>query len=271
MQTRRMTEELSRQIEQLTAQLTEQRLQIASLSQEREDSEEAAPNRSIEQLAAQLEQQRLQIASLTQSRLDELEVGPSRMVTTPNRVASFNPSRVPDSIKLIVPYKGDNKSLSAWITSVEKKLEHAKSLCSSTVEIDAVMPLWVSVIRDKITDEASQALVSRHTECEWDAIKKVLIEYFGDKRDLCDLVSQITYLQQNRKSITEFYNECQELLADIIDKLALDNATKHCVHSLSEGYESMIKNSRPDRKSKLMHETSSEKKILTSKNMTKFT
>lgn len=69
-----------------------------------------------------------------------------------------------------MPYKGDKKVLSAWIASVEKNLEHAKSLCSSTAEVDAVMPLWVSVIRDKIIDEASQALVSRHTACEWDDI-----------------------------------------------------------------------------------------------------
>lgn len=238
-----MTEELSRQIEQLTAQLAEQRSQIASLSQNRDTSERADQRNTIEQLAAQLEQQKLQIASLTQDRRDALEAGPSRGVAVANRVSSFDPSRVPDSIKLISPYKGDKKTLSAWIASVEKKLEHAKSLCSSTAEIDSVMPLWVSVIRDKIIDEASQALVSRHTSCEWNAIKKVLTEYFGDKRDLCGLVSQIAYLQQNTRSITDFYNECQELLSDIIDKLALDNATKDCVHTLSQSYEHMIMNS----------------------------
>lgn len=74
MLTRRMAEDLSRQIELLTAQLEEQRLQIASLSQEREDSE-SVPNRTVEQLAAQLEQQRLQITLLTQAqnRSDQLE------------------------------------------------------------------------------------------------------------------------------------------------------------------------------------------------------
>lgn len=243
MLTRKMTEDLTRQIEQLTVQLAEQRSQIASLSQERDYSEEAGPPSMIEQLANQLEQQRLQIASLTQERNDATEAGPSRVVAIPSKTSSFDASRVPDAIKLIVPYKGDKKTLSAWIASVEKKLEHAKSLCSSTAEIDSVMPLWVSVIRDKILDEASQALVSRHTDCEWSAIKKVLTEYFGDKRDLCGLVSQITYLQQNSRKIIDFYNECQELLSDIIDKLALDSATKHCVHTLSKSYEQMIMNS----------------------------
>lgn len=238
-----MTEELSRQIEQLTVQLAEQRSQIASLSQGRDIDEDDDPRNTIEQLAAQLEQQRLQIASLIRDRHDAIEAGPSGTAVVTNRVPSFDTSRVPESIKLIVPYKGDKKTLSAWVASVEKKLEYAKGLCSTQAEIDSVMPLWVSVIRDKIIDEASQALVSRHTACEWDAIKKVLTEYFGDKRDLCGLVSQIAYLQQNARTITDFYNECQELLSDIIDKLALDSATKHCVPTLSQSYEHMIMSS----------------------------
>lgn len=239
-----MSEDLARQVEVLTAQLAEQRAQISSLSQERAANEDDGPRSTIEQLAAQLEQQRLQIASLTQQRIDAIEAGPSRAITIQNR--AFDTSRVPDAIKLIMPYKGDKKTLSAWIASVEKKLEHAKKLCSSTAEIDSVMPLWVSVIRDKIVDDASQALVSRHTDCEWSAIKKVLTEYFGDKRDLNGLISQINYLQQGKRGVTEFYNECQELLSDIIDKLACDNALKHCIHTLSQSYETMVVNGFTD-------------------------
>lgn len=98
-----MAKDLSRQIELLTAQLEEQRLQIASLSQEREDSE-IVPNRTVEQLAAQLEQQRLQITLLTQAqnRSDQLETGSSRIAVMPSRALCFGASRVPDSIKLLI-------------------------------------------------------------------------------------------------------------------------------------------------------------------------
>lgn len=105
------------------------------------------------------------------------------------------------------------------------------------------MPLWVSVIRDKIVDEASDALVARHTECEWSEMKRVLTEYFGDKRDLCGLVSQICYLKQNIRNITDFYNECRELLSDIVAKLSLDSEMKKCIKTLSKSYEDMILNS----------------------------
>lgn len=108
------------------------------------------------------------------------------------------------------------------------------------------MPLWISIIRDKIVDEASEALVARHTALEWDEIKKVLSEYFGDKRDLCTLVTQISYMKQGTKTITEFYNDCRALLSDIIAKLLLDQETKPCVKILSKSYEDMILNSFVD-------------------------
>lgn len=207
--------------------------------------------RQIAQLTAQLEEQKLQILHLTQtnSSVQEEDDGNDEgAIALPNRSNQlhFNASRIPDAIKLIATYKGERKSLSAWLASVESKLEHAKKLCSSEEELKSVMPLWISVIRDKIVDEASDALVASHTDCEWDEIKRVLTEYFGDKRDLCGLVTQITYLRQGTKDITHFYNECRELLSDIVAKLSLDSTTKNCVQTLSKSYEYMILNSFVD-------------------------
>lgn len=122
MLTRRMAEDLSRQIELLTAQLEEQRLQIASLSQEREDSE-SVPNRTVEQLAAQLEQQRLQITLLTQAqnRSDQLETGSSRIA---RRIPRLRFDKMIDFI--LMPYKGYKKvlcvvndKLATMVTTVE--------------------------------------------------------------------------------------------------------------------------------------------------------
>lgn len=147
---------------------------------------------------------------------------------------------------MIVPYKGDKKTLASWLTSVEEKLKYAKETCSSEDEIARTMPLWISIIRDKIVDEASEVLVARHTALEWNEIKTVLSEYFGDKRDLCTLVTQISYMKQGTKTITEFYNDCRVLLSDIIAKLLLDEETKLCVKVLSKSYEDMILNSFVD-------------------------
>lgn len=209
--TRRMSEEITQQIEALTAQIEQQRLQIEALS--------SRPRSNYE---------------------SEVE---SRVRLPSNPTSSFNPSRVPDAIKLIVPYKGDKKSLATWIASVEEKLDHAKQLCPSAADVTMVLPLWTSIIRDKITEEASEALEARHTPCDWNIIKKVLIEYFGDKRDLSSLVTQICYLKQGNKNITTFYNECRELLSDIVAKLALDPDLNRNIQTLSRSYEDMILNS----------------------------
>lgn len=210
--TRRMADEITLQIEALTARMEEQRLQIEAL--------------------------------LTRPRSNSGSgEGPSRIRSSSGPATSFDISKVPDAIKLIVPYRGDKKSLASWIASVDEKLDHAKGLCPSAAEIAIVMPLWTSIVRDKITDEASEALVARHTPCDWDNIKKVLTEYFGDKRDLSSLVTQICYLKQGSNSITIFYNECRELLSDIVAKLALDPNLNQNIQTLSRSYEDMILNS----------------------------
>lgn len=196
----------------------------------------------IDSLTAELEAQRLQIERLLnrQSTSSNASLSPSNARETTGR---NDVPRVPDAIKFIVPYKGDKKTLASWLTSVEEKLKYAKQTCSSEEEIAHAMPLLVSIIRDKIVGEASEALVARHTALEWSEIKTVLSEYFGDKRDLCTLVTQISYMKQGTKSITEFYNDCRELLSDITAKLLLDQETKLCVKILSKSYEDMILNS----------------------------
>lgn len=201
--------------------------------------------KQIEELTKQIEEQRLQIIALTSRPVSSIETNPSGAATPTGRQQSipFDASRVPDAIKLIVPYRGDKKNLAAWLSSVEGKLEHAKKLCTTPAEITGVMPLWVSIIRDKIIDEASEALIARHTPCDWESIKQVLTEYFGDKRDLTSLVTQICYLKQGNRNITDFYNECRELLSDIVAKLVLNEEMKPCVKTLSKSYEDMIMNS----------------------------
>lgn len=124
-------------------------------------------NRQIELLTAQ---ERLQIFALA-SRDDNPDYENEdantgllpRASTERNTTVQFDISHVLDAIKMIMPYKGDKKTLAAWLTSVEQKIEFAKKLCPSPTELRRVMPLWVSVIRDKIQDEA---LLARRTPCE---------------------------------------------------------------------------------------------------------
>lgn len=206
----------------------------------------------VDDLTSQLEAQRLRLANLEERRASGGNYNnpfPLSQPSAPATTSRFDASRIPDAIKMIVPYRGDSKdkkSLATWINSVEGKLEFARNLLPEEADIEQIMPLWVGIIRDRIVEEASDALASRNNPETWEEIKQVLVEYFGDKRDLCTLVTQISYLRQGTKSIVEFYNECRELLSDITAKLLLDKETKPCVKVLTKSYEDMILNSFVD-------------------------
>lgn len=90
-------------------------------------------NRQIELLTAQVEEQRLQIFALASrddnpeyENEDANEGSSPRANTERNNTVQFNIFRVPDAIKMIMTYKGDKKTLAAWLTSVEQKIEFAK-------------------------------------------------------------------------------------------------------------------------------------------------
>lgn len=52
-----------------------------------------------------------------------------------------------------------------------------------------IFRLWGQVIRNKIIGDADKALVT-HNAVDWPAIKQVLIENFGDKRDIATITQK---------------------------------------------------------------------------------
>ncbi|XP_055639555.1 uncharacterized protein LOC129777347 [Toxorhynchites rutilus septentrionalis] len=124
----------------------------------------------------------------------------------------------------------------------DQKIQFIKNIINNEQLINDVMPLWVSIIRDKIIDKANDALVNSHTKLDWSAIKSALKDSFGDKRDLSTLCTSIPYLKQGSKDLTSYYEECRNLLADIKAKILLNDETKVCAVVLIKTYESMITN-----------------------------
>lgn len=126
---------------------------------------------------------------------------------------------------------------------MEEKVKFASEDCPSERDRKKVWPLWISVIRDKILDEANNVLVANHIPTDWEAIKSALIDQLGDKRDLSTLVTNISYLDQGTKDIIQFYKECRELLSDITAKISIDKELESCAKILTGSYENMIMNS----------------------------
>lgn len=131
----------------------------------------------------------------------------------------INGSRIPDPIKFLPEYNGEAKTLHHWITTTGNLVALYEEVRVTSPNIFAA---WIAAIRAKITGKAHEALVSRNTANEWNAIRQTLVEYFGDSRDLSTLVQKIPYLRQRAKTVADFYKETTELTSDINQKVVLD-------------------------------------------------
>lgn len=181
-----------------------------------------------------------------QSRqIEILQNAEPRTTSTTQATQNFDPTRIPDVIKMIPEYCGLEIELPAWLNSVERKLECARKTIPHD-KISLVMPIWESIIRDKITGKANEALLMSGTNCTWTAIKEKLKERFGDKRDLSAILSRIAYLKQSAKNVEEFYYECDAILSDLKTKVMLDDEMKPCAKTIIASYESMLINAYID-------------------------
>lgn len=201
-------------------------------------------NERITELERLISEQTLQIERLT-NLTNMLNVNEASTLAS---VSSYDVTKIPDVIKMIPGYDGSIKGLPAWIDSVEQKLECA-TVHVPAAEKETVLKIWTSIIRDKISGKANEALLSNQTECKWEAIKSFLdrlVDRFGDKRDLSSIIGRTLYVKQGNRSVEEFYSECAEILADLNAKVILNPGLKPCAKEVMASYEAMLTNAFVD-------------------------
>lgn len=73
------------------------------------------------------------------------------------------------------------------------------------------------LIRNKITGEASNSLVSIGNPLNWVTIKNHLLNYFSDKRSVDHLKRKLTELVQRNKSLEDYFSEASDLQTALIN------------------------------------------------------
>ena len=176
---------LQQQLEEAARQLRERDTQIAQLQEQ---------NCAVQQInALQLQMQELMNEMRTRDhQISQLQLQ-TRQQSEIDRC--LKESQIPDTIKQLPSYNGDAKLLATWIESVDRVLALYKN-----VQNTESYKIWLSQIRNKITDKANEALLKNHTPLVWENIKETLISYFGDKRDLSTLTGKIPYLRKIKHS-----------------------------------------------------------------------
>lgn len=72
-----------------------------------------------------------------------------------------------------------------------------------------------TIIRNKIQGEANRALVNNFVSLNFNCIKRTLITYFGEKRDLTTLGHQLMNCCQSNRTLEEFYDDINRFMSHI--------------------------------------------------------
>lgn len=87
--------------------------------------------------------------------------------------------RTPDPIKNLTDFSGNKKETSASLEDAENTV----GLFSQYRE-QAVYSQLVRAVKNKITGEAKEILISAGNPNRWEEIKEVVMNSYGDRRDL---------------------------------------------------------------------------------------
>lgn len=126
-------------------------------------------------------------------------------------------SKIPDTIKGLPCFSGENDDLTHWLFQVQAIVDAYRELHEEPIWL-----LWLCHIRGKVTGKAHKALTSANIPNDWARIRATLIEHFGNNRELSSLCQAIPYLSQGRNSVEDFYHEVTTLQAKVNEKINLE-------------------------------------------------
>lgn len=120
--------------------------------------------------------------------------------------AIFNSLRIPDAIKDLPRFDGDQRLLHEFINNVEEILLHLRGIDGTPYA-----QILLRAIRNKVDGEANEVLNMHGTPLVWDEIKKNLTLHYSDKRTETSLIKDLHNLRQSNTSIEQFYKQIVEI------------------------------------------------------------
>lgn len=135
--------------------------------------------------------------------------------------------KIPDLVRDLPTFSGDPTELNAWIKDAEGLVNWYRPNQNSSVTRRNKFHVVCKTIRRKIRGEANDALVASNVHTNWHLIKKTLITYYGEKRDLGTLDYQLSNSCQRGRTLEAFYNEINKILSLISNCISTDSQFAH--------------------------------------------
>lgn len=134
---------------------------------------------------------------------------------------------IPDLVKGLPSFSGDPNELSFFIEDAEAIVRLYSPNSRSTIDDRNKFHVVCKSIRRKIKGEANDALVASNVYINWNMIKKTLVTYYGEKRDLETLDYQLMSSVQRGKSLEEYYDSVNKILSLIANSIRTDKRFAH--------------------------------------------
>lgn len=135
--------------------------------------------------------------------------------------------KIPDLINTIPNFEGSSNELSSWIRDVDALVKAYQVNPSSSVQQKNKFYAICTTIRRKIRGEANTALVNSDVNINWNLIKKTLLTYYGEKRDLTTLDYQLMNITQSGRQLKIYYDEINKLLSLIAGQIKTNQNYQH--------------------------------------------
>lgn len=135
--------------------------------------------------------------------------------------------KIPDLIRDIPNFDGNSDELHTWIKDADALVRAYQVTEASSVNQKNKFYAICTTIRRKIKGEANNALVNSDVNISWPLVKKTLLEYYGEKRDLTTLDYQLMNCHQKGRNLEIFYDEINKLLSLIANQIKMSNEYKH--------------------------------------------
>lgn len=190
-------------------------------------------------------QQEIEQLQATVAELQELLTGNSRQ---------FDKFKLPDPIKNMSDFSGNKKELAAWLEELDE-LYDMYLVKGDDGEPDTIPSHYMRAIKNKIKGDARTILCANGNPNTIPSIKRVLLENYGDQRDLATNLSLLFNMKRGDRNNLKFYTDIKELSSKLKTNLTLNPVhtgdliemlivTKY-LDNIGEPLASIIRQSRP--------------------------
>lgn len=133
----------------------------------------------------------------------------------------FDKFKLPDPIKNMSDFSGNKKEMAAWL----EELDELYSMYLVKGEEDAPDTFpghYLRAIKNKIKGEARTIICANGNPNTIPGIRKVLVENYGDHKDLATNLSHLFHIKRGDRNNLKFYNDMKELSTKLKTNLNLN-------------------------------------------------